>query len=135
MRSLLFYEERKRHQINKIKSKKYRKIRKKQNEREAGKEMELLRSSDPELARELDEQEATKRMKERMTLAHKNTSKWARQQLRRGNIDTDTRKALSKQVAIGDKLRAKQMETQPVQLSQSQGHQQGLWQMWQTQRG
>ena len=109
MRSLLFYEERKRHQINKIKSKKYRKIRKKQNEKEKVKEMEVLREQDPELARELDEREATKRMKERMTLAHKNTSKWARQQLRRGNIDTDTRKALSAQVAIGDKLRQKQM--------------------------
>ena len=41
-------------------------------------------------------------------MAHKNTSKWARQQLRRGNIDTDTRRALSQQVAIGDKLREKQ---------------------------
>ena len=68
-----------------------------------------MREEDPELAAEMDEKEAVKRMKERMTLAHKNTSKWARQQLRRGNINTETRRALSAQVAEGDKLRKKQV--------------------------
>lgn len=40
LRSLMFYEERKRHQVNKIKSKKFRKIHKKQEAREKEKEME-----------------------------------------------------------------------------------------------
>ena len=50
------------------------------------------------------------RMKERMTLAHKNTSKWARRVLRRGaKMDPDERKALSLQIAKGDALRRKVM--------------------------
>ena len=48
------------------------------------------------------------RMKERMTLAHKNTSKWARRVLRRGaKMDQDERRALSLQIAKGDELRRK----------------------------
>eukprot|EP00970_Alexandrium_tamarense_P015907 scaffold5681_cov196-Alexandrium_tamarense.AAC.24 len=43
MRALLFYEEQKRHRINKIKSKKYRKIRKRQREREKDAEDEAAR--------------------------------------------------------------------------------------------
>lgn len=50
------------------------------------------------------------RMKERMTLAHKNTSKWARRVLRRGaKMDQDERRALSLQIAKGDELRRKVM--------------------------
>ena len=110
IRGLMFYEERKRHQINKIKSKRYRKIRKKKGEKDKEREMEMLREEDPELARELDEKEEIKRMKERMTLQHKNTSKWARQQLKRGkSMDKDTRKALSAQITQGDELRKKMM--------------------------
>ena len=49
-------------------------------------------------------------MKERMTLAHKNTSKWARRVLRRGaKMDADERRALSLQIAKGDALRRKVM--------------------------
>lgn len=110
VRSLLFYEELKRNQMNKIKSKKYRKIRKKQSDREKAKELELLRENDPEEANRLDEEAERARMQERMTLQHKNTSKWARQQLRRGkNTDTDSRRALSEQIAMGDALRRKQV--------------------------
>ena len=123
IRSLMFYEERKRHQINKIKSKKYRKIRKKKAEKEKEKDMELIRQNDPELARELDEKEEIARMKERMTLQHKNTSKWARQQLRRGkNIDADTRKALSAQITQGDELRRKMMGDGESDGSDSDGN-------------
>ena len=43
MRALLFYEEQKRHRINKIKSKKYRKIRKRQRERQKDAEDEAAR--------------------------------------------------------------------------------------------
>ena len=106
MRSLLFYEEQKRNKINKIKSKKYRKIRKKQNERAKGKALETAIEADPELAREMAEKEEIERMEERMTLSHKNTSKWAKQQLRRGaNLDKESKQALSAQVKLGDDLR------------------------------
>ena len=108
MRALMFYEEQKRNRVNKIKSKKYRKIRKRQRERE--KEAENDGFDDPTSDREKMEQEEMERMKERMTLAHKNTSKWARRVLRRGSkMDIEERRALSLQIAKGDELRRKMM--------------------------
>jgi U3 small nucleolar RNA-associated protein 14 len=113
MRALLFYHEQKRHHINKIKSKKYRKIRKKQRERQ--KEAELssaLEQDNAELVREMEEREEVERMKERATLAHKNTSKWAKRILKRGKrVDVDTRRALSAQLAKGENLRKRIQST------------------------
>lgn len=111
LRALMFYEEQKRHRINKIKSKKYRKIRKRQRERQQNAEEEARRlEDDGALDRERQEQEEMDRMKERMTLAHKNTSKWARRMLRRGSkMDVEERRALSLQIAKGEELRRKMM--------------------------
>lgn len=104
MRALLFYHEVKRHHINKIKSKTYRRIRKKQRQRQKEGEVE----QDPDLANELKEKEELERLKERMTLAHKNTSKWAKRVLKRGkSVDVNTRRALSAQLQRGDDLRKK----------------------------
>lgn len=112
MRALMFYHEQKRHKINKIKSKKYRRIRKKQRERAKGDELDAQVQEDPVLAKELEEKEEVERMKERMTLAHKNTSKWAKRILKRGkNVDVDTRRALSAQLKRGDDLRQKMTTT------------------------
>jgi U3 small nucleolar RNA-associated protein 14 len=108
MRALMFYEEQKRYHINKIKSKKYRKIRKKKKLRTQEEEEKEAAENDEELARELDEKAEMDRMKERMSLKHRNTSKWAKRVLRRGgNIDIDTRKALSEQIRKGDELKKK----------------------------
>jgi U3 small nucleolar RNA-associated protein 14 len=106
MRALMFYHEQKRHHINKIKSKKYRRIRKKQRERLKESEMSAQMDQDTDVAREMKEKMEMERMQERMTLAHKNTSKWARHVLKRGkNVDMDTRRALSAQLHRGDSLR------------------------------
>eukprot|EP01082_Thalassiosira_pseudonana_P011372 g9944.t1 g9944 contig4:923114-924738(+) len=116
MRALLFYEEQKRHRINKIKSKKYRKIRKRQREREKDAEDEAARLDDPNIDREKLEQEEMDRMKERMTLAHKNTSKWARRVLRRGaKMDVEERRALSLQIAKGEELRKRRSWARKVE--------------------
>ena len=111
LRALMFYEEQKRHRINKIKSKKYRKIRKRQRDRHQEAENKAAHLDDPATAeREQIEREEMDRMKERMTLAHKNTSKWARHVLRRGkNMDVEERRALSLQIAKGEELRRKVM--------------------------
>ena len=112
MRALMFYHEQKRHHINKIKSKKYRRIRKKQRERLKDSEESAQLEEDPDLVREMEEKEEVERMRERMTLAHKNTSKWAKRVLKRGkNVDVDTRRALSAQLARGDALRRKMDST------------------------
>mmetsp|Transcript_22283 Transcript_22283/g.52457 ORF Transcript_22283/g.52457 Transcript_22283/m.52457 type:complete len:778 (+) Transcript_22283:1332-3665(+) len=110
IRALMFYHEQKRHHIKKIKSKKYRRIRKKQRERLKESEMEAAMQDDVELARELQEKEETARIQERMTLAHKNTSKWAKRILKRGkNVTKDERRELSAQLKRGDDLRRKMM--------------------------
>jgi U3 small nucleolar RNA-associated protein 14 len=108
LRALMFYEEQKRHHMNKIKSKKYRKIRKKQRMRLKESDDAEAAEQDDDYARELEEKAEMERMKERMSLKHRNTSKWAKRVLRRGaNVDADTRKALSEQVRIGDELKKK----------------------------
>lgn len=110
IRALMFYHERKRHHMKKIKSKKYRKIRKKQRDRLKESAIESAMEEDQDLAKELKEKEEVARIQERMTLAHKNTSKWAKRILKRGkNVDLDTRRALSAQVKRGDDLRRKIM--------------------------
>lgn len=110
VRALMFYHEQKRHHIKKIKSKKYRKIRKKQRERLKDAAMEAAAEEDADYAEELKEKEETARIQERMTLAHKNTSKWAKRVLKRGkNVDIETRRALSAQLKRGDDLRRKMM--------------------------
>ena len=110
MRALMFYHEQKRHHMKKIKSKKYRRIRKKQRERMKESELQAAMEDDEELEKELKEKEEVGRIQERMTLAHKNTSKWAKRILKRGkNVDVDTRRALSAQLKRGDDLRKKMM--------------------------
>jgi U3 small nucleolar RNA-associated protein 14 len=110
MRALMLYRERKNHQIKKIKSKTYRRIRKRKRERVKKSDLEARIAQeadhdDDALIKELEEKEEVERMKERMTLAHKNTSKWARRVLKRGKaVDVDTRRALSAQLKRGDDL-------------------------------
>lgn len=112
MRALMFYHEQKRHHMNKIKSKKYRRIRKKQRLRLKEADVAAQIDEDPDIVKELEEKEEVERMKERMTLAHKNTSKWAKRVLKRGkNVDKDTRRALSAQLKRGDDLRKKMHAT------------------------
>jgi len=106
MRALLFYEQQKHRRVSKIKSKAYHRIRNRQKRRREGEDGEgHLGELDPEAAAEAEEKEAVKRMRERASLKHKNTSKWAKQQLKAGNLDVSARKALGDQLRLGDELR------------------------------
>uniref|UniRef100_A0AAV1U6N2 U3 small nucleolar RNA-associated protein 14 n=1 Tax=Peronospora matthiolae TaxID=2874970 RepID=A0AAV1U6N2_9STRA len=108
LRSLLFYEEQKTKRVKKIKSKLYHKIRNSQDKKAVAKQKEELRALDPELARKLDEELADKRAEERLTLKHRNTSKWVKHQLRRGiQADDATRSAIADQLRRGEELRRK----------------------------
>ncbi|CAI2170545.1 14052_t:CDS:2 [Funneliformis geosporum] len=106
MRELVFREEIKSKRIAKIKSKAYRKIRKKEKEKNKL-DIKQLAELDPKLARE--EQlilEAT-RAQERMTLRHKNTSKWAKQALKHGRHDLESRQAIVEQLQRHENLKRK----------------------------
>ena len=105
MRDLMFRAEAKAKRIAKIKSKTYRRIKKKERARLAEKLGEL-EADDPDdeearLKREID------RARERATLRHKNTGKWAKAMKARGELDEDQRRDINEMLDRGEKLRRK----------------------------
>ncbi|KAJ3211245.1 hypothetical protein HDU82_006338 [Entophlyctis luteolus] len=113
LRSLAFYAEQKAKRIAKIKSKTYRKIHKKADARKAAKEggnelsIEELRDIDPDAARDKVEKAHMDRIKERMSLKHKGTGKWARKMLSKKDSDPETRQALMDQLNVNQNLTRK----------------------------
>ena len=112
MRDLLFYHETKAKRISKIKSKSYRKVHKKakarQEEREAA-----LGSLDRHTAQKLALKREMERVQERMTLKHKNTSRWVKHALKQKN-NAGLQQAVSEQLARGEELRRKQNDIGPA---------------------
>lgn len=83
LRALMFFKEQKQKKIAKIKSKTYRKIRKRGMENRMNLSIDELEKMDPQMAHEAREKAEYERAKERMTLKHKNSGKWAKQMLGR----------------------------------------------------
>ena len=86
VKALMFYDQQKRHRLNKIKSKAYRKIQKHKRDKVNGKKgtSTSLDDADEEEKNEGKEKDAYNRVKERMDLRHKNTSKWAKMAIQYG---------------------------------------------------
>lgn len=104
MRELMFRAEIKARRLKKIKSKTYRRLKRKEKERLS----ELIDEKGPEddsdeeegrLKREMD------RAKERATLRHKHTGKWAKRMINREDADETTRKDLEDMLSRGERLR------------------------------
>jgi U3 small nucleolar RNA-associated protein 14 len=94
VRALMFYEQMKRHRINKIKSKAYHRIlkRKKERSNKGGVDDSVMSNSDDDgEGEEAEEDQATKRVKERMNLKHQNTGRWAKMALQYGKTDKSLR--------------------------------------------
>lgn len=106
MRALLFFKEQKQKKIAKIKSKVYRKLHKKAKE-SSDLDLEELKRLDPELAKQKLEELEAERARERVTLKHKNTGKWAKQMLNRKDGDIETRCAISTQLEKHQQLKKK----------------------------
>ncbi|KAF8814462.1 small-subunit processome [Phlegmacium glaucopus] len=100
MRELIFRAETKARRVGKIKSKTYRRINRKEKER-LGEKINGDDSQDGEeiLKKELD------RVRERATLRHKHTGKWARQMRNKEGLDADSRRDIEDMLARGEKLR------------------------------
>ncbi|KAI3697887.1 hypothetical protein L6452_30987 [Arctium lappa] len=96
MRNFLFRHELKSKRIKHIKSKTYRRLLKKDKSKAAATEIEM----NPDAAKELAEKQEFKRAEERLTLKHKNTSKWAKHIKKCGfDVQDDgTRVAISEQL-------------------------------------
>lgn len=94
MRSLLFRHEMKAKRVKKIKSRTYHRLLKKDKLKAADLE------ADPEAAKDSAKKLEFKRAEERMTLKHKNNSKWAKRILKRGLSvqDDGTRDAITAQL-------------------------------------
>ncbi|CAG8469082.1 4136_t:CDS:2 [Ambispora leptoticha] len=107
MRELMFREDLKAKRIAKIKSKTYHKIKKR--EREKNKlNLEQLSQLDPELGHQEQLKLEAARAQERMTLKHKNTSRWAKQALKYGRRnDAESRQAIVEQLQLHEKLKRK----------------------------
>lgn len=105
VKSLLFYQQIKQNRVNKIKSKSFHRIKKRQRLRreEANKEL-LLQSEDADALQQVAEDEQYERVKERMNLKHKNTSKWAKMALVHGKHDKNLRAAYHESVRQGNDL-------------------------------
>lgn len=107
MRDLLFHDERKLKRASKIKSKSYRKVHNKTAARRAEREG-ALGAVDRVTAQKLQLRHEVQRVRERMTLKHKNTSRWAKHALRQQASNPDLRRAVTEQIAMGQELRQKQ---------------------------
>ncbi|KAI9060478.1 Utp14-domain-containing protein, partial [Trametes sanguinea] len=104
MRDLMFRAEAKAKRIAKIKSKTYRRLKKKERARLAeklGENEEDLDDEEAQLKREVE------RARERATLRHKNTGKWAKAMRARGELDEDQRRDINEMLDRGEKLRRK----------------------------
>ncbi|KAH8991945.1 Utp14-domain-containing protein [Lactarius akahatsu] len=99
-RELLFRAEAKAKRIAKIKSKTYRRLRRRDKEKHRD---EGTDSGEPEesLKRQAE------RAKERATLRHKSTGKWARAMRQKGEMDVDQRRDMAEMHGRGEMLRRK----------------------------
>ncbi|KZO95969.1 Utp14-domain-containing protein [Calocera viscosa TUFC12733] len=111
MRDLMFRAEAKAKRVSKIKSKTYHRIQKRKNEKErrALEEAGLLPDEQDvgeegsERRKELERDRAL----ERATQRHKNTGKWARAMLSKGEMDVDVRREMNEQLERSEQLRRK----------------------------
>lgn len=105
MRNLLFRHEMKAKRVKKIKSRTYHRMLKKDKLKAASADIE----ADPEAIKDHARKQEFKRAEERMTLKHKNTSKWAKRIISRGLHvqDEGTRAAIAAQLQHGALLTRK----------------------------
>lgn len=101
------YKQYKARRQNKIKSKKYHRILKRQRIKEQLREFEELQKKDPEAALKKLEQLDKTRAEERVSLRHRSTGQWAKNQAVRAKYDKEARIALAEQLARSRELTAK----------------------------
>jgi len=109
-RSLMFHQEMKLKRVKKIKSRKFRKLNKRQREKDADEAAAALQEAGGEAAEEAQLKEERARARERMTLRHKNNSKWVKRQLALGRntaASEGSRQAIAEQLRLGERLRRK----------------------------
>ncbi|XP_065220543.1 U3 small nucleolar RNA-associated protein 14 homolog A [Planococcus citri] len=92
---------------NKIKSKKYHRILRREKTKQQMKDFEELQKTDPEAAMKQLELLEKSRAEERATLRHRNTGKWAKNQIIKATYNKESRVALSEQLQKNRELTEK----------------------------
>ncbi|EJD03506.1 Utp14-domain-containing protein [Fomitiporia mediterranea MF3/22] len=104
MRELAFRADAKAKRVAKIKSKAYRRIHKKERAKLLAK-LDASAVQDDGDAEEARLKAETERARERATLKHKNTGKWAKAMKARGELDEDQRRDINEMLEKGERLR------------------------------
>ncbi|XP_072763673.1 U3 small nucleolar RNA-associated protein 14 homolog A [Anoplolepis gracilipes] len=107
LRAQQSYQEAKAHRQRKIKSKKFHRIQKKDKIKQQLKEFEKLQITNPEEALEKLEQLDKTRAEERISLRHKNTGQWAKNQQIKAKYNKEIRQVLANQLSISRELTQK----------------------------
>ncbi|KAI9293160.1 small-subunit processome [Neoconidiobolus thromboides FSU 785] len=102
LRELMFRNEAKAKRVSKIKSKSYRRVHKKEREKAEQLERELNGEMDED-----DYDAEVARARERMTLKHKNTSKWAKSLLNQNSNHKESQLAIQEQLKEHERLTKK----------------------------
>ncbi|XP_039621976.1 U3 small nucleolar RNA-associated protein 14 homolog A isoform X1 [Polypterus senegalus] len=106
-RALQSYYETKAKRQKKIKSKKYHKVKKKAKQKEVLKDFEEMRKTNPDAALEELKKLEFSRMKERMSLKHQNSGKWAKSKAIMAKYDEEARKEMQEQLEMNKQLTQK----------------------------
>lgn len=112
LKALQSYQEAKFKRLKHIKSKRYRKILRLEREKNEEKNLAKMEKDDPAQFKEVLKELEKKRMMERMSLKHKNTSKWSKQQALYAKYNDKARDQVQEQLEISKKLtqRVKEFE-------------------------
>ena len=110
-RALQSYYEAKARRERSIKSKKYHKVQNKAKRKEFVKKFDEMLKSDPASALEELQKLELGRMKERMSLKHQNSGKWAKSKAIMAKYDDGARKAMQQQLEVNKDLTQKPAAT------------------------
>ena len=109
LRALKSYEAAKAKRKNKIKSKKYHRLLRREKIKKQMREFEELQKTNPEAAMEKLQELDKARIQERMSLKHRNTTKWAKMQAARAKYNRESREVLADQLKISRDLTVKRI--------------------------
>ena len=123
LKALQSYQEAKFKRLKNIKSKRYRKILRKEKEKGEEKTLTKMEKDDPLQFKEVLKEMEKKRMLERMSLKHKNTSKWAKQQKIYAQYSERAKEQVQEQLEIGRQLTKRVKECEVQGSSDDEGEQ------------
>ncbi|CAF0926190.1 unnamed protein product [Adineta steineri] len=110
MRALISYQQARLKRVGKIKSKKFRRLVRKDRQKQEEKALEKLSVENPDQFLERLEKLELRRIEERSTQRHKNSTKWAKEKRLLTKFNTKVRDDVEEQLKLGKQLSKKQAQ-------------------------